>query len=326
MSIPQKPIVLIVDDDPSALALLERHLLDAGYQVHKAENGARALEVLRETPIRLIITDWMMPEIDGLELCRAVRSAEGIGFIYVIILTAHADRRRLVEAFDDGADDFLSKPFDRHELLARLRAGKRIVELEAGLAERSRTLHRVNAEMAILNAKLERMATTDELTGLVNRRQAVAKLGEQWASAERYGHPLSCIMLDIDHFKKFNDRYGHATGDLVLKEIATVMIESARGTDTCGRLGGEEFVVLCPNVDAAGAEACAERIRSSVASHRVNYQEQDLAVTASLGVADRDDGMTGPDDLLRAADEALYAAKDAGRNRVQVATRVAAKV
>jgi len=318
--------VLLVDDDPGYLALLEKVLATAEYEVLTATHGREALRVLREEGVQLVVTDWTMPEMDGIDFCRAVRSAESLGFVYVIVLTAHADKARLLEAFDAGADDFLPKPCDRQELLARLRAGLRIIKLEASLAERNCLLHKVNAELAILNEKLERMATTDELTGLFNRRQAMSRLDDLWALARRYGQPLSCIMADIDHFKKFNDRHGHAAGDLVLEETASVLKAAARETDVVCRIGGEEFLVLCPNVHASAAAFCAERLRAAVASHSIAHRDGELRVTVSLGVAQRDEGITCPDDLLKAADGALYAAKNAGRNCVQVATGVSAQV
>ena len=318
--------VLLVDDDPAYRALLKKVLATGEYEVLTATNGREALRVLREEGVQLVVTDWNMPEMDGIDFCRAVRSAESVGFVYVIILTAQADKARLLEAFAAGADDFLSKPCDRQELLARLRAGLRIIELEASLAERSRLLHKVNAELAILNEKLEQMATTDELTGLFNRRQATSRLDELWALAQRYHQPLSCIMADIDHFKKFNDEHGHAAGDLVLENTAFVLKTAARETDVVCRMGGEEFLVLCPNVPASGAALCAERLRATVASRFIPYRDSELRVTISLGVAEREEGIACPDDLLKAADDALYAAKNAGRNRVQVATGVSAQV
>ena len=306
--------------------MLERHLVTAGYEVLTAANGAEALDILRQEGISLVITDWTMPRMDGIELCRALRWSESFGFVYVIILTAHTDKERLVEAFDAGADDFLIKPCDRQELLARLRAGARIIALEADLAERTRAVHKVNAEMAIVNQKLERMATTDELTGLINRREALARLDEQWSLARRYRLPYACIMLDIDHFKRFNDAHGHAVGDLVLRETAAVLRSNARETDVVCRIGGEEFLVLCPNVYATAAAFCAERLRVSVESHAVDCRGERLRVTISLGVAEQDAAMTCPDDLISAADNALYAAKNAGRNRVEVAVAAEAGI
>lgn len=319
MSTESKPRVLAVDDSDTSLALLRRHLERSGYEVTGAPNGRQALRVLQEEGIQLVVTDWMMPEMDGLELCRAVRALDSVSFVYVIVLTAHTDKERLVEAFEAGADDYVTKPFDHQELVARLRAGQRIIALEQGLAERTVALHKVNAELAVANEKLELMATTDELTGLVNRRHALAKLEEHWALTSRHGYPLSCVMLDIDHFKSFNDTYGHAAGDLVLRRTASRLQRQARLTDVVSRLGGEEFLLICPHTTAESATALAERCRTAIESMRVHYEGHELNVTVSAGVARRQAQTRGPDDLIKAADEALYAAKRAGRNRVHVA-------
>jgi len=312
--------VLIVDDDPMMLKLLEKHLTSGGYEVVSAADGAEALHVVLSEGPSIVITDWMMPEMGGLELCRAIRSAEGIGFVYVIVLTAHADKSRLVEAFEAGADDFLSKPPNRSELLARLNAGVRILELEADLTKERLAVHKANAELTILNSKLERMATTDALTGLANRREAMTQLAHHWSIAERHNRPLSCIMLDIDRFKSFNDTYGHDVGDVVLRETAEAFRRSARAGEPVCRLGGEEFLVLCPDTTAPVAAAGAQRLRQAVESNLVRCNGLELTVTVSAGVAERSEACNTPDDLLKHADDALYQAKRAGRNRVCTAT------
>jgi diguanylate cyclase (GGDEF)-like protein len=318
--------VLIVDDDPSMLRLLKKYLNASGYGVLQASNGQEALRIVLAEEPRIVITDWMMPEMDGVELCRKLRQHEGVRFVYIIIVTAHSDLNRVVEAFEAGADDFLSKPVGRPELMARLRAGEHIARLESDLAKRTREMHRLNAEMAIANEKLamandelKRMATTDALTGLTNRREAMNKLDKLWSTGERYGHPFACITLDIDHFKKFNDMHGHATGDTVLREIAAVLRSHVRATDIVCRMGGEEFLVLCPNVGEKGAVKCAEHMRAAVEDHGFSHGGVHLKVTVSLGVAEWMQDMTGPDELLQRADDALYASKAGGRNQVTLA-------
>ena len=315
--------VLVVDDDPAALRLLEEHVSTGGYDVVTAGNGTEALNIVLTEPPSMVITDWMMPEMDGLELCRTIRESEGIGFIYIMVLTAHADKDRAVEAFEAGADDYLSKPADRKELLARLRAAERIIKLTRALDKRESQVRRYNAEIAITNAKLtaaneklQQMATTDELTRLVNRRAAMTKLEGYWAAADRHGGVLSCIMLDVDDFKRVNDTHGHAIGDQVLKATAAALAKVARsGEDVC-RLGGEEFLILCPNSTAAQAAVGAERMRMAVEGTIIRLGDLELTMTISAGVAERLEGMSSPDDLLKAADEALYTAKRSGRNRV----------
>ncbi len=319
--------VLIVDDDPMALALLEKHLTAAGHEVWAASNGAEAMRTLLIKGIPVIITDWMMPEMDGLELCRAIRAHEGIRYAYVIIVTAHTDRDRVVEAFEAGADDYLSKPLNRRELLARLQAGERIIGLQRDLDSRNLEVHRSNAEMAIANIrlaeanqKLDLMATHDELTGLINRREAMHRLEEWWAASERHEDPLACITLDLDHFKSCNDVYGHAVGDVVLKATAEVLRSAVRTDECIARIGGEEFLAICPRSTEAMAATAAERLRKVVEANVVKSDNLEVRVTISLGVAQRMPEMKRPDDLLRAADAALYAAKDKGRNRVCLAS------
>ena len=322
--------ILIVDDDPASLALLSRHLRTAGYTVLTAENGAEAIRVLVNEGPNIVITDWTMPEMDGVELCRAVRSHEGITFAYVIIVTArHSAEDSLVEAFEAGADDYLCKPFNPRELLARLRAGERIVDLQQELDSRNREVHWYVAKMEItntrlgeVNAELNRMATTDELTGLTNRREAINQLARHWASAERHDSSLACIAMDLDHFKNCNDEYGHAAGDTVLRETADVLRRTTRQDELVCRIGGEEFLTLCPQSTEEMAAVGAERLRRAVESNVIRHGDVAIRTTMSVGVAERTADMKTPDDLLRAADRALYAAKDAGRNTVRRASSI----
>ena len=319
--------VLAVDDDPMALALLSKHLEDAGYRVVTARNGTEALRIMLEDGPPIVITDWMMPEMDGLDLCRAIRGHEAIPFAYVIIVSAHETTEdAIVEAFDAGVDDYLTKPLKKRELLARLRGGRRIFTLQQELQRRTTEVHRANAEMAIANEKLgeaneqlNRLATTDELTGLFNRREAMARLKDLWSAVERRGAPLSCILMDIDRFKIFNDTHGHGVGDIVLKETAAAMSATTRSHEWVCRIGGEEFLVVCPDSARDQAVVAAERLRKAVEAHTVRTDDLELGVTISAGVAERTPAMTRPDDLLRAADDALYDAKRRGRNRVCLA-------
>ncbi len=323
--------VLVVDDDPAAVRLLERHLRNAGHEVLTAENGVQAMQILFTEGPPVVIADWMMPEMDGLELCRAIREHEAIPFAYVVIVTAHqTSDDQLVEAFNAGADDYLCKPVNVKELLARLRAGERIFQLQRALDDRHREAHRYNAQMEIINGKLEhaneelnRMATTDELTGLFNRREALDRLSQLWMTSERHEQPMSIISLDLDRFKSFNDGYGHAVGDSVLKETSRVLRDAARRDDSVCRVGGEEFLILCSHTTESEAAVGAERFRSVVEENAVEHDDLILRVTISLGVAERTSTMGSFDDLLRAADDALYAAKDAGRNVVKLAGALA---
>lgn len=322
----RKKKILIVDDDPAQLRLMARMLANEEHEILEASNGKEAMRIVATEEPRIVITDWMMPEMDGVELCRALRQHEGIRFVYVIIVTSHTESERVTQAFEAGADDFLSKPIRRAELLARLHAGDHITRLESDLAKRTREMHRINAEMALAhqqlnraNEQLKKMATTDELTGLLNRREAMNRLHEQWSAYHRYQQGFSCIMLDIDHFKKFNDTHGHAAGDRILKEMAQLLQKNTRRTDVVCRIGGEEFLILCPNAEGDGAVVCAEHLRAAVEQHCFEYEGTKMRVTISLGVAPAISAMADPEAVLKNADALMYASKQAGRNRVSVA-------
>ncbi|HVP12816.1 MAG TPA: HDOD domain-containing protein [Phycisphaerae bacterium] len=311
--------ILAVDDDPAILSMIKAQLTAEGYKVITATSGTEAFKIDLEEAPQMIITDWMMPQMDGLEFCRMLRLHGELGFVYVIILTAHTDRERVVEALQAGADDHLAKPWTRDELIAHVRAGERIARLEAELRRRSLEISQYNAELIATNEKLREIATTDELTGLSNRREGLARLEEHWALAVRHADPLSCIIADIDHFKNLNDTHGHAVGDVVLRETARVLRQPLRAGELVSRIGGEEFLVLCPKSPAEAAQQAAERLRCAIESNTIRCKGMGLSVTISLGVADRTESMQQPEDLLRAADEALFAAKRVGRNRVCVA-------
>jgi len=318
--------VLIVDDDPAILRLLASYVDAAGFDVLQATNGRDALHIVLAEAPPIVITDWMMPETDGLQLCRTLRHHEGVRFVYLIMLTVYNEAERITEAFEAGADDFLTKPIQRSELSARLRVAEHIARLEEDLSRRTREIHRLNAEMAVTaeklaaaNDKLRQLVTTDELTGLLNRREAMNRLQQLWGLRDRYGHDFSCIMLDLDGFKRFNDTYGHAAGDLVLREAGKVFQGKVRQSDVVCRIGGEEFLILCQAVGAAEAAVCAEHVRAAVEAHDFQWEGQRLKVTVSLGVAQCSREMKSTDDILRAADRAMYASKAAGRNCVPIA-------
>lgn len=322
--------VLVVDDDESSLTVISRILSNAGHRVHTARNGVEAVRVLLTDGPPLVITDWIMPGMDGLELCRAIRRHEGIRFAYVVMVTGqNPERHGVVAAFEAGADDFLYKPVNQLELLSRIRAGERIIKLQRDLDARGREAYRYNAEMEIANAKLgdanlelHRMATTDELTGLINRREAMDRLSREWGSATRHAYPLSVISLDIDRFKSCNDVYGHDVGDEVLRETAKTLRRSVRSEESLCRFGGEEFLVICPHATEAMAAVGAERLRRMCEAQSIRSGDVTLRATISVGVAERTAAMAGPDDLLRAADAAMYAAKESGRNTVRTATQL----
>lgn len=318
--------LLIVEDDPAQRRLMQEHLADGEHEILLASTGKEALQIVLSEEPRIIIADWKMPEMNGRELCKALRQHEGVRFAYIIVVTAHTSEETLIQAFDAGANDFICKPVDREVFRARLRAADRIVCLESDLAKRTRELHRVNAEMALAHEKLcqvnellQRMATTDELTNLLNRREAINRLDDLWANYERYHRQFSAIILDIDHFKLFNDTYGHDVGDIVLRETADVLMKNCRRTDLVCRIGGEEFLILCPNVDLTGGMTCAEHLRSAVEQHVTDYKGKRLEIRISLGITEASPGMNKAEEMLRYADKALYEAKRSGRNRVCIA-------
>jgi len=307
--------LLAVDDDRSILALLKKVLSGAGHTVYTASNGREALSMALEHRPQLIITDWIMPEMDGISFCRALRETRVGRGIYVLILTSMEDENRLVEAFEAGVDDFVVKPFSPKALRARLRAGQRVIQLQQEVESDREEIRRFAAELAMTNRRLQQAALVDPLTDIPNRRYAMDRMHQEWAAADRSRHPLACMMIDVDHFKRINDTYGHDTGDAVLRRTAEALKASARAQDVICRIGGEEFLVICPNTDLDAAAQCAERLRSAVATTRVQVGTLSLQTTISVGVAAMDKGMLGPDALIKAADQAVYAAKQAGRNR-----------
>jgi len=311
--------VLVVDDDEKLARLVGLHLSRAGYQVEIASDGAQALSIVLSDGPQVVITDWMMPGMTGLELCQALRKTEAGRKTYVLILTAKEEEDRIVDAFNAGADDYVAKPFNPRILLARVQAAQRLVELQTQVDEDKRVREQQVAEMGLLTRKLRAAALTDVLTELPNRRFAMSRLEQEWESALRLDRPLSLVMIDIDHFKRINDQYGHDVGDFVLRSTANVLRTFARRGDIVCRLGGEEFLVINVNSDAQGTLMCAERLRAGVEANFMEYQGFRGHVTVSLGVAERGLTIRDADELLRAADQAVYAAKAAGRNTVRVA-------
>jgi diguanylate cyclase (GGDEF)-like protein len=315
--------ILLVDADTAALASLAADLRAADHVVFTAGDVTTAMKTLLAEGPLLIITDWTIPTMDGPGLCRAIRGHEAILFAYIVIMTAHTEETQIVKALEAGADDLVRKPFNRREFLARVRAAERIIRLQQDLERQTREVHRANAEQVIANEKLEEanrklneIATTDELTGLPNRRDGMSRLQEAWTSSVRHGRPLSCVVIDLDHFKACNDTHGHSVGDHVLRHTAQVLRREARKEESVSRVGGEEFLVILPDSTEAMAAVAGERLRRAVEGEPAVCDGRCLRVTLSLGVAERTPNMTAPEDLLRAADAALYAAKEAGRNRV----------
>jgi diguanylate cyclase (GGDEF)-like protein len=311
--------ILVIDDDPVIVRRLTHHLEKDGQQVLTAVNGRAGLQVALEAKPQLVITDWMMPEMDGLALCRALRKARFGQLLYIIMLTMQEDEGHLVTAFDAGADDYVVKPYSRRVLEARIRGGERLIRLQQEIECEKEDNRRYLAELSVMNQRLREAALTDPLTELPNRRYAMEHVLMEWAASERGGFPLACLMVDVDHFKRFNDYCGHDVGDKVLRDTAAVLRGAARTNDLACRFGGEEFVVICANTDVASANQLAERLRRAVELYGKRVSVSGVSLTVSIGVAVRRSEMKSSTELLKAADHALLKAKSSGRNRVCVA-------
>jgi putative two-component system response regulator len=312
--------ILIAEDDPVLLAKLTELLAATGEPIFTATNGAEAMKLITERGPRVVVSDWVMPEMDGLQLCKAIRGrSDDISPIHFIMLTANTQKSQLLDAYESGIDDFVSKPFDAEELLARVRAGLRATKLHDELMRKNAGSIARSAQLATMNSRLERLSITDELTGLFNRRHAMFRLNEQWAMAERYSRPVSVAMLDIDHFKQINDTYGHDAGDTILRKMGTILREATRATDAVCRVGGEEFLIIFPSQTVQEVQVCAERCRRTTQMQPFEIDGKQITVTISIGLASRSTEMQQFPDLLKAADQALYAAKHGGRNRVCIA-------
>lgn len=309
--------VLIVDDDPTIRMMLKKLLTAQGHTVSVATNGREGLLMMQDRRFDLLIVDWMMPEMDGISLVRMLRNT-GVGeHLYMLMLTAHGDNSHMVEAFEAGVDDFMTKPIEPRILQARLSAGMRAVRIRRVLESERDRLHSDVRTLTEIQKEAMEAALTDPLTGLYNRRHANERLRELWAQALRDNRPLGVMMIDIDHFKQVNDTYGHAAGDAVLKQFSGILRKHSRVPDIVCRFGGEEFLVLLPDTSLAGVELLAERIRASCETTQFDADGHIVMLTASLGIAEKSASMTHYEKLLKAADRALYTAKHSGRNRVR---------
>lgn len=299
--------ILIAEDDTTSRIILEKILSKWGYEVVSTSDGNDAWKQLQseDTP-SLVILDWMMPGIEGIEICRRIRenTKKDSPYTYVILLTAKESKKNIIKGMEAGADDYITKPFDPHELRVRLRAGQRILELQS--------------ELLAAKKELLVQSRTDPLTGVFNRRAILSQMEIEISRAKREKTKISLLMIDIDHFKKINDTYGHLVGDEVIKECVRRISDSIRIYDSIGRFGGEEFLVIMPGAEKADAFTIAQRIRSVIGGKDVIADGSGIPVTISQGVVTytRD---TTSNDLIAMADEALYRAKENGRNRVEEA-------
>jgi two-component system cell cycle response regulator len=300
--------ILVAEDDAIARRILERTLIKEGHEVVSAENGRKAFDIFRERFFPIILTDWMMPEMDGLELCRAVRNHQNSGYVFVIILTSKDSKDDIVTGLNAGADDYVHKPFNPPELKARIKTCMRILELERSLKE--------------ANENIMIMSITDPLTKSYNRGYILERLPKEITRAIRYERALSLVLCDIDHFKKVNDTYGHQSGDQVLIEFVDSIKQSIRqDLDWIARYGGEEFLIVLPETGPEGALSLAERLRNSISKRKFIFQEKAIRITSSFGIAGFDsatsDENISSESLINTADKYLYQCKLEGRNRVK---------
>jgi two-component system, cell cycle response regulator len=307
----RKRRVLLAEDDPATCQILKNYLDKWDYDVTVVRDGLAALKVLEEEDApRLAVLDWMMPGLEGVEICQRIRERKGRPYVYVILLTVRSDKRDLLQGLKGGADNYLAKPIDPEALRAHILVGERILNLQDDLiAAREEVRFR---------------ATHDGLTGICNRVTIIDALGKEISRQGRGRHAFGVILIDIDHFKNVNDTHGHACGDEVLQSVAQRVKGCLRPYDTVGRYGGEEFLVIAPNADGPGTLSLAERIRGVVGSQATLTKGGEVRVTASLGAAVSTGGPgSDPQILLRLADEALYRAKEKGRNRSELASEPA---
>jgi two-component system cell cycle response regulator len=302
----QQIMVLVADDSAVSRKLVEHALSEKQYSLVFAKSGCETVELFAEHHPSLVIVDWMMPDLTGIEICQHIRSKSQASYTYIILLTGKSEKESVVEGLAAGADDYLTKPFHHEELIARVGVGLRIIELQR--------------EIEAKNLLLKELALTDALTSLPNRRAIEEWATRQLSGAARYGFSFWVALADLDHFKSVNDTHGHDAGDTVLKAFSEILKSNSRRSDICGRIGGEEFLLILTHATEENAMVVIDRVRAELEATRFNFDGNALTVTASFGIA----GFQGTqaadfNRLVAQADAALYSAKRRGRNRLEMA-------
>jgi two-component system, cell cycle response regulator len=296
------PRILIAEDSAVCRKLLESILADQPYEIHSVTNGRAALDAFAQFRPDILITDWMMPDLSGVELCRQIRKSPSHP-TYILLVTQNSKKEEIIEGLDAGADDYITKPFDEGELLARIRVGCRTVQM--------------GREIEMKSAMLEKAARTDHLTGLPNRLAVEEFATKQLSSAIRYKFNLWVIVTDLDKFKLINDTHGHFAGDEAIKRFASILKSNTRAADICGRLGGDEFLIVMSHGSKKAIVQTIERLRADFANEDCVFNGQAISATASFGVAGYDGSeKVTLQELMTRADHALYMAKASGRNQV----------
>jgi diguanylate cyclase (GGDEF)-like protein len=298
--------VLVGDDSAVSRKLVEHTLSEKRYSLVFAKSGRETVDLFAEHRPALVIVDWIMPDLTGIEICKHIRSKTQASYTYIILLTGKSEKESVVEGLAAGADDYLTKPFHPEELIARVGVGLRIMELQR--------------EIEVKNAMLQELALTDPLTSLPNRRAIEDWATRQLSGAARYGFSFWVALADLDHFKAVNDTHGHDAGDTVLKAFSQILKSKSRRSDICGRIGGEEFLFVLTHATKEDAKSVIECVRAELEATKFNFNGNSLTVTASFGLVGFA-GTRAPDfnRLVAQADSALYSAKRMGRNRVEVA-------
>ncbi len=302
----EKMKVLIAEDDMMTAKLLEKNIKKWGYEVVITRNGEEAWKEIKGDELRLTVVDWMMPKMDGIDLCRKIRQEKKSNYTYIILLTARDHQQDIIEGLSAGADDYMIKPVNLLELRARLEKGKRIIQLEDNLLESQE--------------RLIELASRDSLTGLWNRANVLKFLEEELEQGLRENYPVSVVMIDIDHFKKINDTFGHCIGDIILAKVSYRLKKNVRIYDRVGRYGGDEMLIILPNCSLEDSAQIAERLCLAISKRKMKTSAGLLPVTITLGCASsKNFSQPSVDVLIQASDKALYKAKNQGRNRIALA-------